>query len=192
MSSIANGQELTGLESLKDHDPEIYALIEKEKTRQWESLELIASENFTSRAVMEALGSALTNKYAEGTVGHRYYGGCEVIDEIEGLCQKRALELYGLNPEEWGVNVQSLSGSPANFQVYTALLQPHDRILSLDLPHGGHLSHGYQTPTKKISMVSRYFESMPYRLNEETGLIDYDEMVLLQLRIYFLRLELSR
>ena len=81
-----------------------------------------------------------------------------------------------MDPDEWGVNVQSLSGSPANFQVYTALLQPHDRILSLDLPHGGHLSHGYQTPTKKISMVSRYFESMPYRLNEETGLIDYDEM----------------
>lgn len=81
-----------------------------------------------------------------------------------------------MDPEEWGVNVQSLSGSPANFQAYTALLEPHDRILSLDLPHGGHLSHGYQTPTKKISMVSRYFESMPYRLDESTGIIDYDQM----------------
>jgi len=89
---------------------------------------------------------------------------------------KRALETFGLDEEEWGVNVQSLSGSPANFQVYTALLDTHERILSLDLPHGGHLSHGFQTPTKKISAVSRYFESMPYRLNEETGQIDYDEM----------------
>merc|ERR1712071_257886 len=106
----------------------------------------------------------------------RYYGGNENIDQVELLCQKRALEVFHLNSEEWGVNVQSLSGSPANFQVYTALLEPNARILSLDLPHGGHLSHGYQTPKKKISMVSRYFESMPYRLDESTGQIDYDEM----------------
>ncbi|KAG7337289.1 serine hydroxymethyltransferase, partial [Nitzschia inconspicua] len=102
--------------------------------------------------------------------------GNENIDQVELLCQKRALEAFGLDPEEWGVNVQSLSGSPANFQVYTALLDTHDRILSLDLPHGGHLSHGFQTPNKKISMVSRYFESMPYQLDPSTGTIDYDQM----------------
>ncbi|GFH53859.1 glycine hydroxymethyltransferase [Chaetoceros tenuissimus] len=161
---------------LTESDPELCQLIEQEKKRQQSSLVLIASENFTSRAVLDALGSVLSNKYSEGYPGARYYGGNENIDQVELLCQKRALEAFHLNSEEWGVNVQSLSGSPANFQVYTALLEPHDRILSLDLPHGGHLSHGYQTPTKKISAVSKYFESMPYRLDEETGMIDYDEM----------------
>mmetsp|Transcript_6263 Transcript_6263/g.9530 ORF Transcript_6263/g.9530 Transcript_6263/m.9530 type:complete len:504 (-) Transcript_6263:118-1629(-) len=162
--------------SLADTDPELANLIEQEKARQRASLVLIASENFTSKAVLDALGSVLSNKYSEGYPGARYYGGNENIDQVETLCQQRALEVFHLDPEEWGVNVQSLSGSPANFQVYTALLQPHDRILSLDLPHGGHLSHGYQTPNKKISMVSRYFESMPYRLDESTGVIDYDQM----------------
>lgn len=161
---------------LTEVDPELCDIIEHEKARQRNSLILIASENLTSKAVLQALGSVLSNKYSEGYPGARYYGGNENIDQVERLCQKRALEAFHLDPEEWGVNVQSLSGSPANFQVYTALLETHDRILSLDLPHGGHLSHGYQTPTKKISMVSRYFESMPYRLNEETGRIDYDEM----------------
>lgn len=161
---------------LAETDPELCNLIEQEKARQKNSLVLIASENFTSRAVLDALGSVLSNKYSEGYPGARYYGGNENIDKVELLCQKRALEAFHLDPEEWGVNVQSLSGSPANFQVYTALLEPHDRILSLDLPHGGHLSHGYQTPNKKISMVSRYFESMPYRLDESTGQIDYDQM----------------
>eukprot|EP00956_Cyclotella_meneghiniana_P018257 scaffold30274_cov67-Cyclotella_meneghiniana.AAC.8 len=157
-------------------DPDLLSLIEAEKARQRSSLVLIASENFTSRAVLEALGSVLSNKYSEGYPGARYYGGNENIDKVERLCMDRALQCFGLSEEEWGVNVQSLSGSPANFQVYTALLETHDRILSLDLPHGGHLSHGFQTPTKKISMVSRYFESMPYRLNEATGQIDYDQM----------------
>jgi len=161
---------------LPDVDPDLCRLIEQEKARQRSSLVLIASENFTSRAVLDALGSVLSNKYSEGYPGARYYGGNENIDQVELLCQRRALDTFDLDTEEWGVNVQSLSGSPANFQVYTALLETHDRILSLDLPHGGHLSHGFQTPTKKISAVSRYFESMPYRLNEETGQIDYDEM----------------
>jgi len=161
---------------LTESDPELCKLIEQEKKRQQSSLVLIASENFTSKAVLDALGSVLSNKYSEGYPGARYYGGNENIDQVEMLCQKRALEAFHLDPKEWGVNVQSLSGSPANFQVYTALLEPHDRILSLDLPHGGHLSHGYQTATKKISAVSKYFESMPYRLNEVTGMIDYDEM----------------
>jgi len=163
-------------EPLTSSDPELYNLIEQEKARQRSSLVLIASENFTSKAVLDALGSVLSNKYSEGYPGARYYGGNENIDQVELLCQKRALEAFHLNDEEWGVNVQSLSGSPANFQVYTALLEPNARILSLDLPHGGHLSHGYQTATKKISMVSRYFTSMPYRLDESTGQIDYDEM----------------
>jgi len=162
--------------SLLETDTELCDLIEQEKARQRNSLVLIASENFTSKAVLDALGSVLSNKYSEGYPGARYYGGNENIDQVELLCQKRALEAFHLDPAEWGVNVQSLSGSPANFQVYTALLETHDRILSLDLPHGGHLSHGYQTANKKISMVSRYFESMPYRLDESTGIIDYDQM----------------
>eukprot|EP00559_Dactyliosolen_fragilissimus_P003960 CAMPEP_0184855112 /NCGR_PEP_ID=MMETSP0580-20130426/432_1 /TAXON_ID=1118495 /ORGANISM="Dactyliosolen fragilissimus" /LENGTH=506 /DNA_ID=CAMNT_0027349537 /DNA_START=22 /DNA_END=1543 /DNA_ORIENTATION=+ len=175
LSTISSAGEALN-KSLVETDPELFTLIEQEKKRQQSSLVLIASENFTSKAVLDTLGSVLSNKYSEGYPGARYYGGNENIDQIELLCQKRALEAFHLSPEEWGVNVQSLSGSPANFQVYSALLEPHDRILSLDLPHGGHLSHGYQTPTKKISMVSKYFESMPYRLNEETGVIDYDAM----------------
>ena len=130
---------------LAEVDPELNRLIEQEKARQRASLVLIASENFTSRAVLDALGSVLSNKYSEGYPGARYYGGNENIDQVELLCQKRALETFHLSEDEWGVNVQSLSGSPANFQVYTALLETHGRILSLDLPHGGHLSHGFQT-----------------------------------------------
>lgn len=118
----------------------------------------------------------MSNKYSEGYPGARYYGGNENIDKAELLCQKRALEAFHLDPEKWGVNVQSLSGSPANFQAYAAVLAPHDRIMALDLPHGGHLSHGYQTDTKKISAVSVFFETFPYRLDEETGVIDYDRM----------------
>jgi glycine hydroxymethyltransferase len=171
---FASGSDLN--KPLAETDPELWDLIEQEKARQRSSLVLIASENFTSKSVLDALGSVLSNKYSEGYPGARYYGGNENIDQVELLCQKRALEAFHLDPQEWGVNVQSLSGSPANFQVYTALLAPHDRILSLDLPHGGHLSHGYQTATKKISMVSRYFESMPYQLDPSTGQIDYDQM----------------
>eukprot|EP01029_Cantina_marsupialis_P015060 TRINITY_DN32_c0_g2_i1.p1 TRINITY_DN32_c0_g2~~TRINITY_DN32_c0_g2_i1.p1 ORF type:complete len:489 (+),score=176.56 TRINITY_DN32_c0_g2_i1:99-1565(+) len=162
--------------SLNETDPELEAILEKEKQRQRESLVLIASENFTSKSVCEALGSVMSNKYSEGYPGARYYGGNEFIDMAENLCIDRALTAFRLNSEEWGVNVQTLSGSPANFQAYTAVLQPHDRILSLDLPHGGHLSHGFQTPKAKVSKVSLFFESMPYRLNEETGFIDYDEV----------------
>ncbi|VAI02287.1 unnamed protein product [Triticum turgidum subsp. durum] len=161
---------------LEEVDPEIADIIELEKSVWLQGLELIPSENFTSLSVMQAVGSVMTNKYSEGYPGARYYGGNEYIDMAETLCQKRALEAFNLDPEKWGVNVQPLSGSPANFHVYTALLKPHDRIMALDLPHGGHLSHGYQTDTKKISAVSIFFETMPYRLDESTGLIDYDQL----------------
>lgn len=129
--------------SLKEKDPELFAMIENERKRQFECLELIASENFTSKAVMEVLGSCLTNKYSEGLPGKRYYGGNEFIDQIESLCQKRALAAFRLDPNEWAVNVQPLSGSPANFEVYTALLEPGDKIMGLALAHGGHLTHGH-------------------------------------------------
>jgi glycine hydroxymethyltransferase len=162
--------------SLVDTDSEIAELMAKEIKRQRESILLIASENVTSRAVFDALGSPMSNKYSEGYPGARYYGGNEHIDEIELLCQARALKTFGLDKEKWGVNVQTLSGSPANLQVYQAIMRPHERLMGLDLPHGGHLSHGYQTPTKKISAVSTYFETFPYRVNLETGLIDYDQL----------------
>jgi glycine hydroxymethyltransferase len=168
--------------SLEEHDPELFDLIEQEKSRQWRSLELIASENFTSKAVMDCLGSALTNKYAEGLPHARYYGGNEVVDQVEELCQKRALQAYGLDPEKWGVNVQPYSGSPANFAVYTALLKPHERIMGLDLPSGGHLTHGFYTYSKKegtrkaVSATSVYFESLPYRVDPTSGYIDYDQL----------------
>ena len=111
---------------------------------------------------------------SEGYPGQRYYAGNEFVDEAELLCHKRALKAFGLSPEEWGVNVQSLSGAPANFAVYNGLLAPHDRIMGLDLPHGGHLSHGFYSPKKKISATSVFFESLPYRLDESTGVIDYE------------------
>lgn len=160
---------------LSEIDPDMHKIIKNEAKRQKESICLIASENFSSKAVREALGSVLSNKYSEGYPNARYYGGNWFIDQAESLCQKRALEAFSLDSAKWGVNVQSLSGSPANFQVYTGLLQPHDRIMALDLPHGGHLSHGYQTDTRKVSAVSLFFESFPYRVDETTGLIDYDK-----------------
>ena len=168
--------------SLEEQDPALFNLVEEEKNRQWKSLELIASENFTSRAVMECLGSALTNKYSEGLPHARYYGGNEVIDQIEVMCQERALQAYRLKTDEWGVNVQPYSGSPANFAVYTALLRPHDRIMGLDLPSGGHLTHGFYTYSKKentrkaVSATSVYFESLPYRVDPVSGIIDYDQL----------------
>ncbi|KAH8295933.1 hypothetical protein KR018_001102 [Drosophila ironensis] len=162
--------------TLEEGDPELAQLIKKEKERQREGLEMIASENFTSVAVLESLSSCLTNKYSEGYPGKRYYGGNEFIDCIELLAQKRGRELFNLDEEKWGVNVQPYSGSPANLAVYTGVCRPHDRIMGLDLPDGGHLTHGFFTPTKKISATSIFFESMPYKVNPETGIIDYDKL----------------
>jgi len=162
--------------SLEEIDPVMFDLIEREKNRLFKGLELIPSENFVSTSVMEAVGSIMTNKYSEGYPGQRYYGGNEFIDQAEILCQERALDAFHLTPDKWGVNVQAMSGSPANFYVYTALLGPGGRLMGLDLPHGGHLSHGFSTENKKISATSIYFENLSYRVDESTGLIDYDAL----------------
>ncbi|KAI3930145.1 hypothetical protein MKW92_036544 [Papaver armeniacum] len=158
-------------------DPDIHEIMEKEKQRQIKGIELIASENFVCKAVMEALGSHLTNKYSEGAPGARYYVGNQYIDQIELLCQQRALTAFHLDSDHWGVNVQPYSCTSANFAVYTGLLMPKDRIMGLDSPSGGHLSHGYCTPSgKKVSGASIFFESFPYKVNPYTGYIDYDKL----------------
>ena len=161
---------------LSEADPELFELIEQEQSRQLLGLELIASENFTSRAVLDALGSCLTNKYSEGLPGKRYYGGNEFIDQMETLCIKRALAAFKLSDSEWGVNVQPYSGSTANWAVYVGLLAPHDRVMGLDLPSGGHLTHGYYTAKKKISATSIFFESFPYKVDGASGYIDYERL----------------
>jgi len=169
-------------------DSAILGFINQENTRQTQGIELIASENFTSAGVMKALGSCLTNKYSEGLPGKRYYGGNEYIDKIEKLCIDRAKKAYRLSDEDWHVNCQSLSGTPANFQVMTALLKPGDVIMGLDLPSGGHLSHGYQISvkdketgemkSKKLTAPAIYFESHSYKTDLKTGLLDYDDILI--------------
>ena len=157
-----------------DDDIELQMLLNKEVSRQKEGIELIASENYTSKGVLDLLGSPLTNKYSEGLPGNRYYGGNVYIDEIELLCQKRALDAFRLDGKLWGVNVQPYSGSICNLAAYNALLQPNDRLMGLALTSGGHLTHGYYT-NKPISASSIFYQSLPYHLNSE-GFIDYERL----------------
>ena len=152
---------------LKETDPEIYEVVIKEYHRQFYHLELIASENFASLAVMEAQGSVLTNKYAEGLPGKRYYGGCEFVDIAENLAIERVKKIYGAEH----ANVQPHSGSQANMAVYMAFLKPNDVILGMDLAHGGHLTHG-----AKVNFSGKVYQAFYYGLNPETELIDYDQV----------------
>lgn len=158
-------------------DTAIERLIEDETKRQNEVINLIASENIVSEDVLTALGSVYTNKYAEGYPGKRYYGGNEFVDEVEVLCQKRALSLFELNENEWSVNVQGLSGSPANVAVYTALVPLGEKIAGLELAQGGHLTHGH-----KASVTGKWWNFVPYYLDKETELIDYAALQEMMLR----------
>ncbi|NNK93933.1 MAG: serine hydroxymethyltransferase [Desulfobacterales bacterium] len=148
-------------------DSQIYDLLRQEEQRQADKIRLIASENYTSAAVLEATGSILTNKYSEGYAGKRYYEGQQVIDQIENLAIQRAKDLFGAEH----VNVQSYSGSPANLAVYLAFLSPGDTILGMALPHGGHLTHG-----ASVSISGKYFHAESYGLSEKTGLLDYEAL----------------
>ncbi len=150
-------------------DKEIEGLIKKEEARQKRVVNLIASENVVSDDVREALGSVFVNKYAEGYPGKRYYGGNEVSDELERLCQARALALFGLSPDEWSVNVQPLSGSPANLAVYLALVPNGGKIMGMELAHGGHLTHGH-----KVSASGKFWTQVPYGVARDTETLDYD------------------
>jgi glycine hydroxymethyltransferase len=152
---------------LSQLDPEVYAVVTGELARQQSHVELIASENFTYPAVIEAMGSVLTNKYAEGYPGKRWYGGCEQVDKVETLAIERAKKLFGAEH----ANVQPHSGSQANFAVYTAVLQPGDKILGMNLSHGGHLTHG-----NPANFSGKLYQFVQYGVREDTGLIDYDEL----------------
>lgn len=177
LESRRNAVRAWGNQGLQVADPDVFEIMEKEKQRQYKGIELIASENFVCKAVMEALGSHLTNKYSEGAPGARYYGGNQFIDEIETLCCKRALTAFGLDPENWGVNVQPYSCTSANFAVYTGLLLPGDRIMGLDTPSGGNTSHGYYLPNgRKVSGASIFFESLSYKVDPQTGYVDFDKL----------------
>ncbi len=162
---LGNAMDVIGF--LSSFDPEISAMMEREFHRQRQGLELIASENFASPAVMAAMGSVLTNKYAEGLPGRRYYGGCEFVDEIEELCIHRAKTLFGAE----FANVQPHSGAQANMAVQLALLQPGDTFLGMSLANGGHLSHG-----SPANISGKYFRAVSYDVDHQTGRIDYDQV----------------
>jgi len=152
-------------------DLEMAKLIKAEEKRQKSVVNLIASENYVSRDVLEALGSVLTNKYAEGYVGARYYGGNEISDQVETLCQKRALKLFKLNSKNWAVNAQPLSGSPANLAVYLGLVPKGGKIMGMELSHGGHLTHGH-----KVSISGKFWEQVSYGVDKKTEQLDYEEI----------------
>ena len=158
---------MTLTDRLEDSDPTVFELVQRETQRQEEGLELIASENFASRAVLEAMGSPLTNKYAEGYPGKRYYGGCEVVDEVEQLAIDRVLQLFGGDH----ANVQPHSGAQANLAAYLAVLKRGEKLMGMALTHGGHLTHG-----AKVSHSGQIFESVQYGVDENTGLIDLDRV----------------
>ncbi len=153
------------LANLREVDPEVFAAVRAEESRQLDGLELIASENFASPAVLEAMGTVLTNKYAEGLPGKRYYGGCEHVDVVETLARDRACTLFGADH----ANVQPHSGAQANMAVFLAFLEPGDRILGMDLSHGGHLTHG-----SAVNISGRYFDVSSYGVHAETGRMEYD------------------
>jgi glycine hydroxymethyltransferase len=152
---------------LQASDPEIFAAIDRERQRQNNGLELIASENFVTPAVLEAMGSVMTNKYAEGLPGKRYYGGCEFVDEAERLAISRACELFECS---WA-NVQPHSGAQANMAVYYTLLKPGETFMGMNLAHGGHLTHG-----SPVNFSGRFFNVVSYGVKRETGRIDFDEV----------------
>ncbi|MBQ2862948.1 MAG: serine hydroxymethyltransferase, partial [Clostridia bacterium] len=154
-------------EKLAQYDPSVYASCERELTRQKENIELIASENIVSEAVLLAAGTALTNKYAEGYPSKRYYGGCVYVDEVEEIARERAKKLFGAEH----ANVQPHSGANANLAVFFALLQPGDTVLSMSLAHGGHLSHG-----SPVNISGKYFNIVPYGVSDDTQTIDYDKV----------------
>ena len=160
-------EKMREFDLLKNNDPEVYAAVMDEANRQRNKIELIASENFVSETVMETSGTPLTNKYAEGYPGKRYYGGCEHVDVVETLAIERAKELFGAGY----ANVQPHSGAQANMAVFFALLTPGDTVLSMSLAHGGHLSHG-----SPVNMSGKYFNIVPYGVTEDTNTIDYEEV----------------
>ncbi len=152
-------------------DTQIAKLISAEKARQKKAVNLIASENYVSKDVLAALGSELTNKYAEGYPGKRYYGGNSVIDKVENLAVDRALKLFGLKDSEWHVNTQALSGSPANLAVYVGLLEKGDKVMGMSLDQGGHLTHGH-----KVSATGKFWTQVPYGVSKDTEVLDYDAL----------------
>ena len=161
------GKTLDSIGFVSQFDPEVAGMMQNEFTRQQDGLELIASENFASPAVIAAMGSVLTNKYAEGLPGKRYYGGCHCVDELESLCIQRAKDLFGAE----FANVQPHSGAQANMAVQVALLQPGDTLMGMSLANGGHLSHG-----SPANLSGKYYNVVSYDVNHETGLIDYDQI----------------
>ncbi len=154
----------------------IQNLIKQEKKRQSETLMMISSENYTYPEVRKAVGSCLMHKYAEGQPGKRYYQGMGVVDEVEGYCEEQALRTFALDGSRWGVNVQAYSGTPANLAIYNALLSPGDKIMSMFLPDGGHLSHGWEYKGRKLTAVSKFYKVNFYRVDPGTNVFDYAQI----------------